>query len=79
MDNTNYNEVPNIITGKDLDYLSDMFNWNYEGLKKTNMALNNIEDEEIKNVLQKGYDLFKNNLNVILSIINEGGTNNGQQ
>ena len=79
MDNTNYNEVPNIITGKDLDYLSDMFNWNYEGLKKTNIALNNIEDEEIKNVLQKGYDLFKNNLNVILSIINEGGTNNGQQ
>ena len=79
MDNTNYNEVPNIITGKDLDFLSDMFNWNYEGLKKTNMALNNIEDEEIKNVLQKGYDLFKNNLNVILSIINEGGTNNGQQ
>ena len=79
MDNTNYNEVPNIITGKDLDYLSDMFNWNYEGLKKTNMALSNIEDEEIKNVLQKGYDLFKNNLNVILSIINEGGTNNGQQ
>ena len=79
MDNTNYNEVPNIITGKDLDYLSDMFNWKYEGLKKTNMALNNIEDEEIKNVLQKGYDLFKNNLNVILSIINEGGTNNGQQ
>lgn len=79
MENTIYNEVPNIITGKDLDYLSDMFNWNYEGLKKTNMALNNIEDEEIKNVLQKGYDLFKNNLNVILSIINEGGTNNGQQ
>ena len=79
MENTTYNEVPNIITGKDLDYLSDMFNWNYEGLKKTNMALNNIEDEEIKNVLQKGYDLFKNNLNVILSIINEGGTNNGQQ
>ena len=73
------NVPENIITGKDLDYLSDMFNWNYEGLKKTNMALNNIEDEEKKNVIQKGYDLFKNNLNVILSIINEGGTNNGQQ
>ena len=25
----NYNEVPNIISGKDLDYLSDIFNWNY--------------------------------------------------
>ena len=34
MDNITYNEVPKIITGKDLDYLSDMFNWNYEGKKK---------------------------------------------
>ena len=31
-----YDEVPNIITGKDLDYLKDMFNWNYEALKKAN-------------------------------------------
>ena len=71
----NYNKVPNIITGKDLDYLSDMFNWNYEALKKTNEGLINIEDEEIKSTLQEGYSLFKNNLNVILSILNEGGTN----
>ena len=27
----NYNVVPNIISGKDLDYLSDMFNWTYTG------------------------------------------------
>lgn len=24
-----YENVPNIISGKDLDYLSDMFSWNY--------------------------------------------------
>lgn len=76
MDNINYNEVPKIITGKDLDYLSDMFNWNYEGLKKVNTALSNVEDKEIIDLLQKGYNLFKNNLNVVLSILNEGGTNN---
>ena len=75
MENKIYNEVPNIITGKDLDYLSDMFNWNYEALKKTNEGLINVEDEEIKNNLQEGYNLFKNNLNVILSILNEGGSN----
>ena len=34
MENQQYNEVPNIITGKDLDYLSDMFEWNYGTLKK---------------------------------------------
>ena len=75
MENKIYNEVPNIITGKDLDYLSDMFNWNYEALKKMNVAVNQTEDEQLKNTLQKGYNLFKNNLNVILSILNEGGSN----
>lgn len=75
MENKLYNEVPNIISGKDLDYLSDMFEWNYGALKKMNVAVNNVQDEQIKNVLEKGYNLFKNNLNVIISILNEGGSN----
>ena len=37
----NYNVVPNIITGKDLDYLSDMFNWNYSGYKEMFNSLEN--------------------------------------
>ena len=75
MENKTYNKVPNIITGKDLDYLSDMFNWNYDALKKVNVGINNTEDEEIKKNLEEGYKLFKNNLNVILSILKEGGSN----
>ena len=75
MENINYTEVPNIITSKDLDYLNDMFNWNYEALKKTNEAILNIEDEEIKAILEKSYNLFKSNLNLVLSILSEGGTN----
>ena len=73
MENKIYTEVPNIITGKDLDYLSDMFNWNYEALKKMNVAINQVTDEQIKTTLEKGYNLFKNNLNITLSILNEGG------
>lgn len=76
MENKVYTEVPNIITGKDLDYLSDMFNWNYEALKKMNVAVNQVTDEQLKTILEKGYNLFKNNLNVTLSILNEGGTTN---
>lgn len=76
MENKIYNEVPNIITGKDLDYLSDMFNWNYEALKKMHVAVNQVNDDQIKNTLDKGYNLFKNNLNITLSILNEGGSNN---
>ncbi len=70
-----YSQVPNIITGKDLDYLSDMFNWNYDALKKMNVATKNTEDEEINQIIIKGYNLFNNNLNVIISILNEGGQN----
>lgn len=75
MENKIYNEVPNILTGKDLDYLSDMFQWNYGALKKMNVATSQVQDEQIKIVLEKGYNLFKNNLNVILSILEEGGSN----
>ena len=76
MENITYNEVPNIITGKDLDYLSDMFNWNYEALKKMNVAVNQTTDERIRTTLEKAYNLFKNNLNITLSILNEGGNSN---
>ena len=70
----NYNVVPNIITGKDLDYLSDMFEWNYSALKFTNDAVNNVSDEEIRNMLERGYQLFNNNMNIVLNILN-GGNN----
>lgn len=73
MENKIYNAVPNIITGKDLDYLSDIFNWNYIALKKTNTAITQIKDEQIKNILEKGFKLFNNNINYILSILNDGG------
>ena len=75
MKNTIYNEVLNIITSKDLDYLSDIFNWNYEAIKKMNVAITQVTDEQIKTILEKGYNLFKNNLNITLSIITEGGNN----
>ena len=73
----NFVEVPNdILTGKDLDYLSDMFEWNYSALKKTNTALSIVNDEDIINVLNKGYNLFDDNLNSVLSILESRGANN---
>lgn len=73
----NYEEVPNnILTGKDLDYLSDMFQWNYIGLKKTNTAVGIVEDEEISSLLTKGINLFDDNLNEVLIILESRGNNN---
>ena len=69
----NYEKVPNIITGKDLDYLSDMFNWNYGAFKSNFNAINEINDNEIKEIIQKSTNIFKDTIMNILSILASGG------
>lgn len=70
----NYETVPNdILTGKDLDYLSDMFEWNYEALKKTDYACDMVDDEEIVSVLDRACSLFDDNLNSTLNILESRG------
>ena len=73
----NFEEVPNdILTGKDLDYLSDIFNWNYVALKKTNADFELVEDEEIISSFNKACDIFDDNLNSVLNILESRGANN---
>ena len=70
-----YNEVPNIISSKDLDYLSDMFNWNYGAYKTSLNSSNSVNDEELSELLLKASNIFHSNLTKILNIINNGGNN----
>ena len=70
-----YDVVPDIISGKDLDYLSDMFNWHYSAYKTTYNSINSIQNLELKNVLEKACNIFKNNLEKILNILSNGGSN----
>ena len=65
----NYQEVPNIITGKDLDYLSDMFEWNTLALKQFNESILKVNDEKIKKFLKKACGMFDTNLKIIISIL----------
>ncbi len=74
----NYNVVPNIITGKDLDYLSDMFTWNYGAYKTTYNSLDKINDEEIKEMVERCVSLFHGNMLSVLDILKEAELN-GQQ
>ena len=67
----NYEVVPNILTGKDVDYLCDMFNWNYGALKKANSYLNIVSDLDIKKRLEEAISLFNENLNKVLNILKE--------
>jgi len=68
-----YKEVPDIITGKDLDYLTDMFNWNYNAFKNTVNNLQYIDNKEIDDVLNEAILLFDKNMNIIMDIL--GGYN----
>ncbi len=70
-----YNEVPNIITGKDLDYLSDMFNWNLSAYKKLSNCLEQVKENDIKDIIRRASEMFHNNTQTILNILNQGGTN----
>ncbi len=70
MNNIQYMEVPsNILTGKDLDYLSDMFEWNYGAYKKMKNSVGQVTDQEIVTVMDKAASIFDQNLNTVLSIL----------
>lgn len=73
--NEQYEVVPNIISGKDLDYLSDMFNWNYGAYKSSFNAISNVNDEEIKDVLQRSSNMFYDFMIQCFSILENGGQN----
>ena len=68
----NYNVVPNIITGKDLDYLSDMFTWNYGAYKSSYNSLDKINDPDVKEMTERVVSLFHGNMLSILDILKEG-------
>ena len=64
--------APNILTGKDLDYLQDIFNWNYYAFKNCSLSLTKLKNNEIKKQLRKCNNFFKTNLNKTLTIIKDG-------
>ena len=71
---TKYEEVPvETITGKDLDYLSDMFQWNYNAFKKTCNDIEYINNQSLLDIFGEASDLFEKNMNCVLDIISNPG------
>lgn len=67
-------EVPiDFITSKDLDYLSDMFQWNYSAYKSVCNDVEYINDKEISDLFNRIEEMFDDNLNLVLKIINNPG------
>ena len=71
----NYKEVPFIITGKDLDYLTDIFNWNYSAYKSTINMSDEITDDDLLDILKKCTNLFYDNMINTLDILERGKAN----
>lgn len=65
----NYEVVPNIISGKDLDYLSDVYNWNFNACKLANNFANEVTDEEIKKLFEKVADMHMQHCKAVLNIL----------
>lgn len=63
------NQVPKMISTKDLAYLSDMADWNFNAAKKCNHFANEVQDEEIKNMILQAFAMHKENFNKIMTIL----------
>jgi len=69
------NTAPNILTGKDLDYLKDIFGWNYTIYKYGENSINNIENKEITKMFKECKNFVYDNLNLIIDILAKDDTN----
>lgn len=63
-------QVPAIISTKDLSYLSDIFEWNFIAAKKALHYSNEVTKEELKKELDKVYKMHEKHLKKILEILN---------
>lgn len=61
--------VPQIISTKDLAYLSDMFEWNCTAFKQINHFMNEVENEEVRELLGRFRNMHEEHLNFIVSIL----------
>jgi hypothetical protein len=61
-----------MISTKDLDYLSDMMNWNFVLSKKVYHFANETSDKEIRTMLSRISNMHHDHYNMLLDLLNEG-------
>lgn len=63
------NEVPNIISTKDLSYIKDMASWNLVMAKKINSYIVCVQDEDVRIVLLDAYKMHKEHYKELMEIL----------
>lgn len=61
--------VPQIISTKDLAYLSDMFEWNETAFKQINHFIDEVHDEQVKELLERFRNMHEDHIRFIISIL----------
>ena len=61
--------VPQIISTKDLSYIADMFEWNYNAYKQINHFIKEVKSEEIQEVLENASNMHYNHLQYLIAIL----------
>lgn len=67
--NKSYEEVPSMISSKDLNYLSDIYDWNFNISKLADHFSKEVNDEEIKELLLKVKDVHREHAKFVLNIL----------
>jgi len=62
-------EVPNIISSKDLLYINELIKNNLIFLKKINSYKNMANNSDVKDYLDKIYNIYKEQYKVLLDIL----------
>ncbi len=65
----NYETVPAVISCKDLDYLSDIYNWNFNACKLAHHFMNEVQDDEIKELLDQVANMHKEHAKAVTNIL----------
>ena len=65
------NEVPKMISTKDLSYIEDMINWNFTYCKKSNMYLSMIVNEDVLKFIEGVNKMHKKHILALIKIIGE--------
>lgn len=63
------NNVPTMVSTKDLSYICDMFNWNFTAAKKALKFSNEVTDPEIKSEFERVYEMHKEIAQDLLNIL----------
>lgn len=61
--------IPQMISTKDLAYLSDMFEWNYNAFKQINHFIQEVKDGEVKELLERFRNMHEDHLHFIISAL----------